>query len=625
LIAVSFDPRGRGDETALQASLAPLAAQLTVGDAFRAAHAAPAHSAQAGAVLCLLEGDVINRSELCETLGVSHATQAAAVVALAFATWGVEGFARLRGTFAIAVWDRVRQRGALVTDHCGVQPWYLQRSSRRVLAATSMRSLVRMLPSAPPPDPIRTMGWLASQFPSGAETFARGVECLAGGHAVVIAGDVATLRRWWHPVYRDPLRASRDELVARFRGVLHAAVRDRLSRDLPTGVILSGGFDSSAVTGVAASENAARGNLRTYSAGFPDDAEIDESARVDALVDARGLPGHLIRPEPQGTLRVALEYQRDWGIPCAGPGYLLERPLLERAAREGTDVILDGQGGDEVFGFSPYLIADRARRGDLRAAHALLSHLPDQDRRASGHDLRYQLREYVVRPLLPAQLERRLRARGDATRHLPPWLRRDRLDLFLAADTRQAWKQTGEGPLWWRHRLYLMTNARSGLAEYIGHRGRDLALRMRPPLFDVNLTELALRIPPELGFGGVNRALARDSVAGDVPDSVRLAARKSDLQPFYHRALSGADLASIRLLLEPADARVYEYVDRARTLELLAGPAPAVGDPGWRRWSVAIWPSVTAEIALRSLEDERFAQRFIEVHEPPAPAHTEIR
>ena len=146
---------------------------------------------------------------------------------------------------------------------------------------------------------------------------------------------------------------------------------------------------------------------------------------------------------------------------------------------------------------------------------------------------------------------------------------------------------------------------------------------MRPPLLDVDLVELALQIPPELGFGGINRSLARDSVAGDVPDSVRLATRKSNLQPFYHRALSGADLAPIRLLLEPSDARIYRYADRAYLLELLRHPPP-VGQPGWANWEAAIWASVTAEIALRSLEDARFCQDFIDAHDPPGGRHTVI-
>jgi hypothetical protein len=238
--------------------------------------------------------------------------------------------------------------------------------------------------------------------------------------------------------------------------------------------------------------------------------------------------------------------------------------------------------------------------------------------------VRYCLKEYAVRPLLPAGLERALRLRGDRTRAMPAWLRHDQVDLFVAADTRMAWKQAGDGPLWWRHHVNLMTKVRGGLTEYIGHRARDLSLAMRPPLLDVDLVELALTIPPELAYGGINRSLARESVAGDLPDSVRLAATKSNLRAFYHRTLSGADLASIRLLLEPADARIYRYADRTRMLELLAAP-PAVGAPGWTGWSLPIWVSLSAEIALRSLEDPGFPQAFIDEHNPPVRRHNEIR
>ena len=117
---------------------------------------------------------------------------------------------------------------------------------------------------------------------------------------------------------------------------------------------------------------------------------------------------------------------------------------------------------------------------------------------------------------------------------------------------------------------------------------------------------------------------ARDSVAADVPDAVRLAAKKSNLRPFYNQTLTGPDLAPIRLLLEPPDARIYEYVDRARMLELLQRPVP-VGQAGWADWTTAIWVGMTAEIALRSLEDAGFCQDFIDKHDLPVSAHTELR
>jgi asparagine synthase (glutamine-hydrolysing) len=236
-----------------------------------------------------------------------------------------------------------------------------------VFAATSMRALLRMLPTAPAPDPIRAITWLSVSASPGAETFARGIERLPGAHAVVIEDGVISTRRWWQPVYREPMRATRAPLTQRLRASLGQAVRERASPTETTGLMVSGGFDSSAVAGVAATERAPT-QLRTYSAGFPDDPSFDESARVRALVAARNLPNYLLHIRPVGTVRLALEYQRDWGIPSGGPGYLLERPLLERAGQDGVGGMLDGQGGDELFGVRSYLIADRVRRGQLRAA-----------------------------------------------------------------------------------------------------------------------------------------------------------------------------------------------------------------------------------------------------------------
>ena len=337
-------------------------------------------AAAAGSVHCVLEGELFNRAELCRALGVSSETGAAELVAVAFSSWDLAAFARLRGTFAIALWDADRRRGVLATDHFAVRPWYVQRADGRLLAATSMRALLRMLPTPPEPDPIRAMTWLGghTRARSGDLRSRRGAP--PGAHAIVFEDGRVTMRRWWQPVYREPLRAlARRAASSSCAPRLGQAVRSRTPPGETTGVILSGGFDSSAVTGVAASESEAPGQLRTYSAGFPDDPGRWTSPRAFATSwSARHCRTNSSMFGPSGSFASALEYQRDWGIPSGGPGYLLERPLLERAARDGVRGILDGQGGDELFGFSPYLIADRVRRGHLRAAVQLLANLPDQ-------------------------------------------------------------------------------------------------------------------------------------------------------------------------------------------------------------------------------------------------------
>ncbi len=478
----------------------------------------------------------------------------------------------------------------LATDQFAVRPWYVQRQGSRLLAATTMRGLLRMLPAQPEADATFMVTFLANARRPSGTTLVRGVERLPGAHAVVLADGRSTTHCWWKPVYRGTLRGPRSELVERLRAALGDAVRSRIAPDETAGVILSGGFDSSAVTGVAASESEVPGRLRTYSAVFPDDPSMDESARVLPLVAARSLPSHLLHVAPVGLVRLALEYQHCWGIPIGGPGYLLERPLLERAARDGVRGILDGQGGDELFGYSPYLLADRLSRGRLLAAVRLLASFPDHPGLPPRRVLKRLIREFGMRPLLPVGVERRLWLRGDPARHLPAWLRRDQVDVFLEADERWQWKEAGEGPLWWRWLAAVNAN-RDELAEYIGHRGRDLGLQMRPPLLDVDLVELALQMPPELGYGGINRSLARDSVTADVPDAVRNAARKEQpacvLSPDVERSGS-----------RDIDPRAARGVPSARACSSVRRPCPG---PRAARPSHSSWPARMGSLGISDL------------------------
>ena len=141
-------------------------------------------------------GELFNRAELCQALDVGAQTGSPDLVALAFRSWDLAAFARLRGTFAIALWDADRRRGVLATDHFGVQPWYVRHADGRVLAATSMRALLRMLPTVPAPDPVRAITWLSVSVSSGEQTFARGVERLPGAHAILIEDGGVSTRRW---------------------------------------------------------------------------------------------------------------------------------------------------------------------------------------------------------------------------------------------------------------------------------------------------------------------------------------------------------------------------------------------------------------------------------------------
>jgi len=573
-----------------------------------------------GGTWCVAEGALFNRRELDAELGLARSAGLAQMFIAGHQRWGPAMLKRLRGIFAFALWQPDSARALIATDHFALHPWYMRLRGTELVASTRFPAILKLLPRTPDPDGDHALTWLSSVWRDGASTFAAGVQRLRGGHALRLAGGVWQEKPYWDPVFEPPLRGQREELASELRRALGVAIRSRIPGGVTTGVMLSGGFDSSAVTGVAATELAGRGDLLTYSAGFPGDAVLDESGRVEALVQARGLHNKRLHLQPQGILRQTASFQRDHGFPCSGPGYALERPLLEIAAGDGVGILLDGMGGDEVFGVAPFLLGDLARRGHVVASLRMLRRFPDLPASASRGVLQMLAREYIAHGVAPHGLERRLRARGGHARHAPDWIDRRHADRLFEIYDPWAWKLKGHGPLWWRHLRDLLTSHRdsSGLAEYVGVRGHDLPLEARPPLLDVELVELALRLPPEFRFGGMNRAFARESVKDDIPPAVRLAQRKTSLRPFYHRALAGRDLPALRWLLNAPDARVSQWVP-ARRIGHLLDRVPAVGEPGWKDWLLPVWPLLTAEIALRTLENPAFPEQFLDRTKPPAP------
>ena len=183
--------------------------------------------------------------------------------------------------------------------------------------------------------------------------------------------------------------------------------------------------------------------------------------------------------------------------------------------------------------------------------------------------------------------------------------------MLEGADDAWAWKRR-DGPRWWSHKAYLLTQARQavGMHDYLRHRAGVSWMAARPALLDLPLVELALRVPPELEFDAdYDRPLIREAMRGRTPDSVRLAVRKSNLAPFYRDVLAGEDLAAIRRLLTARDAEIGAYVNRDAVASLVEHPK-TLEDAGWDRWATEVWLLTAAECWLRFQADPGFAEQL---------------
>jgi asparagine synthase (glutamine-hydrolysing) len=579
-----------------------------------------------GEIVCRVAGRIYNAEELRSRYGRSHASLPDLVAAV-YRAGGADGLAELDGMFALALWDRERGRGVLAQDRIGVVSLFYAVAGGRLCFASELRDLLRLLPSTPPPDDVSLAYILVGGDPPLERTPYEGVSRLAGAHLLELDRDGWRRRRYWRPRYRSPLRGSDAELTELLWETVQGAVARRTADGARPGLIMSGGVDSSTVAAAAVGTVGSE-RVRAYSAVFPADADLDESERIGGLVAALGLHSVQCEVEPTGGVRAALEYLRRWSVPTPGPGTVLERPLAERAASDGVEILLDGQGGDEVFGLSPFLLADRIRHGRLLSSLRLARRFPLALEHPPWSQSLALWRMFGLKPAAPLAVIDRARRRrhGAGPRHLQPHVAR----LLLETTDPLAWRREADGPLWWAFKLELLLRGseQARLAEHVRHRAAEVGIEARPPLLDLELIELVLRLPPEAHFDRRHdRPLIREGLRlGGVPDEVRYERRKSDIGGFYFRLVAGSDFAFIRELLTARDACLREYVVPT-VLDDLREASPPATHRGNRAWSGRLWDLVVVETFLRELREPGFAEHALSsqaLSQPVSHLHREV-
>jgi asparagine synthetase B (glutamine-hydrolysing) len=264
-LAGTFDPRGRTDSARLAAALDPHAATLAEAGPLRVAYSGAASDARAP--LCLLDGYVDNASELSEALGFPDGGPHEQLLAAGWRRWGAELLPRLRGDFALLLWDDARGEGLLARDQIGVRSMFLHDGYEGLCFASEVRQLLALLPQRPMPDPVSVAHWITMSNRPGSATLYAGVRRLNPGAALLLDRHGTREVTYWTPRFVEPLNESEPQLAQRVHASLNRAVSLRLSPEKLTGVLMSGGLDSAAVAAVATTQ--APGRVTGQSAVFP--------------------------------------------------------------------------------------------------------------------------------------------------------------------------------------------------------------------------------------------------------------------------------------------------------------------------------------------------------------------
>ncbi len=304
-----------------------------------------------GADLCITyNGEIYNYKALRGELEAKgrrfESTSDTEVILAGYEQWGEAVLDHLDGIFAFALWDGRRRRLWLARDHLGVKPLYYLRDGSTFAFASEPRALLEILGRDPSPDRGAIHDYLSYGYIGGARSAFAGIAKLPGGHSLAFENGSVRIRRFWDPAqFAGERFCDESEAVLETRRVLDLSAAAQLESNVPVGLLVSGGIDSSAVT---SSASRARAGMKGFVIGF-DSPEHDEREFARLLAQGCGIDlVERVVAAGQGDALIG-EMASAYDEPLADTSTLPCLALFRLVRENEFKVVLGGDGGDELF------------------------------------------------------------------------------------------------------------------------------------------------------------------------------------------------------------------------------------------------------------------------------------
>lgn len=554
-----------------------------------------------GAVQLVFNGEIYNhaviRREL-EALGHRFRTDHSDTEALlrAYLQWGRDCVHRLHGMFAFAIWDSRSRELWLVRDRVGIKPLYVSRHHGRITFASEIKALLAD-PEQPRAIDEQSMYYYFSFLvPPAPRTMFQGIEKLAGGTWMLVRPDGSQqIERYWDPLdhHVDLEGASDEEISERVLERLTDAVKLRMVSDVPVGIFLSGGIDSS--TNAALFSKYSTGSVRTFTIGYDQEYGTyrNEFAYAKMVADRLGTEHHELRLKQKDLVdflpRMVSLQDEPIGDPVCVPVY-----YVSKLARDnGVTVCQLGEGSDELFWGYPnwrralhmqqlsnrWPVPNALRHAGLRLLQLGGKHrsLPYDwlSRTTQGHPIFWGGAEALPHLTRNALLSPRLREKfagctsWDAI--APIWER------FSA--------RGDKSPLHWMTYLDLNYRLPELLLMRVDKMSMGVSLEGRVPFLDHKLVELALSIDESvLTRGDVLKGVLKRAVRGLIPDEIIDRPKQGFGVPVHEWMMD--DLGDYSRDAIRSFAKETDYLDESEVEHhLQRGPA----QDRWNLLNLALW------------------------------------
>jgi asparagine synthase (glutamine-hydrolysing) len=308
-----------------------------------------------GSVQIVFNGEIYNYLDLrreLESAGHVFKTHSdTEVIVHLYEQYGVECLQRLRGMFAFAIWDNPRQQLFVARDRVGIKPLYYHRSGSTLLFASEIKAILSDPSVSRDIDFEAIREFLTFYYLPGERTLFKSVRRLLPGHYFIANRTGVVIHKYWDLRFSESRRnLSFAEASEELYGLTRSTVVDHMMADVPVGVLLSGGMDSSAICTLAAEQSARK--LHTFTIGFDDRSVVDERYYASLLAKQLGTTHYELSFSAEDFLKFLPEYVWHMEDPvCEPPAVALY--YISKLASKHVKVLLSGEGGDEAFGGYP--------------------------------------------------------------------------------------------------------------------------------------------------------------------------------------------------------------------------------------------------------------------------------
>lgn len=524
----------------------------------------------------VFNGEIFNYLELRKTLEekghVFYTRSDTEVILHLYEEYGTECLSRLNGQFAFAIWDLQQERLFLARDRLGVRPLFYTRVRDTLLFASEIKSLLTDPDVTREIEPCALDQIFTFWMTIPPRTALKDIFELPPGHFITVRHGLFAQKKYWDLDFSQNRRIkTEDEYAEELRELLIDSIRLRLRADVPVGVYLSGGLDSSTIAALV--RNHTENHLRTFSVTF-DDAAFDESEYQQQMIRRLGCEHSTVFCSPADIADSFPDvvWHTEKPIVRTAPAPLF---LLSRLVRKnGYKVVLTGEGSDELLAGYDIFKETKIRRfmerdPDSRMRPLILRRLYPYLQHSPVRALKYAESFFTSgAEMFPAE----------CYSHIPRWKTTSRLKSFFSADLKNALigydtvkelmeALSGECKGYDDVSLAQYIEMKTLLSGYLlSSQGDRVAMAHsvegRFPFLDHRVVEFACCLPPLLKMRALTeKYILKKSMKGMLPDSVMRRPKQPYLAPDAKSFLSGTSPAYVEDILSERSLTQSGYFD----------------------------------------------------------------